>query len=193
MFLFLRSLAATVIPSVAVPHLARGHLRRHVSARLQPEQPLADGPHHLDRLRGRRRHRDDREHRPLHRGRRVPARGRPEGLGADRLHDRLPHRVADRRADPAPLHGRHRRPALPRVRRHAQRDHPRVGRGLAHADPDDVRQAPASPGRQPSRAGFYRATERGFEARHRAGTARRCRGSSATSRRRWWSPWPRWC
>ena len=38
-------------------------------ARLQPEQPVADGAHDLDRLRRRRRHRHDREHRALHRGR----------------------------------------------------------------------------------------------------------------------------
>src|SRR4029077_6833666 len=49
-------------------HLHRGHLRGDVSPRLQPGQPLPHGPHHLYRLRGGRRHRDDREHRPLHRG-----------------------------------------------------------------------------------------------------------------------------
>ena len=72
-FLFLRTLPATVIPSVAVPLVAGRHLRRHVPARLQPQQPDADGADHLDRLRRRRRHRDDREHRALHRGGRAAA------------------------------------------------------------------------------------------------------------------------
>ena len=52
-FLFLRNLSATVIPSVAVPLSLVGHLRRHVPSGLQPEQPLPDGPHHLDGLRRR--------------------------------------------------------------------------------------------------------------------------------------------
>ncbi len=47
---------------------AGGHLCRHVRARLQPRQPVADGAYHRRRLRRRRRHRDDREHRPPHRG-----------------------------------------------------------------------------------------------------------------------------
>ena len=42
------------------------HLRRHVAARLQPRQPLADGAHAVGRLRGRRRDRDAREHRAAH-------------------------------------------------------------------------------------------------------------------------------
>ena len=49
--------------------LAGGHVRRDVPARLQPQQPHADGADHLHRLRGGRRHRDDREHRALHRSR----------------------------------------------------------------------------------------------------------------------------
>ena len=49
--------------------VAGRHLRRDVSAGLQPQQPHPDGADHLHRLRGRRRHRHDREHLPLHRGR----------------------------------------------------------------------------------------------------------------------------
>ena len=44
---------------------AHRHPRRDVPARLLARQPVADGAHHLHRLRGRRRHRDDREHQPL--------------------------------------------------------------------------------------------------------------------------------
>ena len=59
--------------------LARRHVRRDVPARLQPQQPVADGAHHLDRLRRRRRDRDDREHRALHRGGRAAVRGGAQG------------------------------------------------------------------------------------------------------------------
>ena len=50
--------------------------------RLQPRQPVADGAHHLDRLRRRRRHRGDRERHPLHRaGRAAAARRRSRARG----------------------------------------------------------------------------------------------------------------
>ena len=58
-FLFLRTLAATVIPERCRASLARRHIRRDVSPRLQPQQPDTDGADHLDRLRRRRRDRDD--------------------------------------------------------------------------------------------------------------------------------------
>ena len=77
-FLFLRSLYATIIPSVAVP-LRWSAPSARCTSRLQPRQPLADGADHLHRLRGRRRHRDDREHLPLHRGRRSSDGGRAKG------------------------------------------------------------------------------------------------------------------
>ena len=72
-------------------------------------------------------------------------------------------RVADRRADSAAVHGRHRRPAVPRVRGHAQRDDPGLGGRLADADADDVREAAAAHARVGSRARLYRASERAFE------------------------------
>ena len=146
-FLFLRTVAATVIPSVAVPLSLVGHVRRDVSARLQPQQPHADGVDDFDRLRRRRRDRDDRKHHALHRGGRRTARGRAEGLGADRLHDPVADRVAHRRADSAAVHGRHRRTAVPGIRRHAQRDDSGLGGRLADVDADDVRQAAAAQGR----------------------------------------------
>jgi len=52
-FLFLRSLRATFIPSVAVSSFSYRHFRRDVPARLQPQQPFSHGPHHLDGVRGR--------------------------------------------------------------------------------------------------------------------------------------------
>ena len=65
-FLFLRNVSATIIPSLALPALDRRHVRGDVPARLQPRQPVADGAHALGRLRRRRRDRDAREHRPAH-------------------------------------------------------------------------------------------------------------------------------
>ena len=49
-----------------------------------------------------------------------PLRGGAGGRAADRLHDRLDHRVADRGVHPDPVHGRDRRPPVPRVRGHAE-------------------------------------------------------------------------
>ena len=118
--------------------IAGGNLRRDVSAGLQPEQSDADGPDHFHRLRGGRRHRDDREHRPLHRGGRASAARRAQGRRTNRLHDYLAHRFAGGRSHPAAVHGRHRRPPVPRVRSHAFHHHPDVGGGLPHADADDV-------------------------------------------------------
>ena len=42
-FLFLRTLAATIIPSIAVPLVVGRYLWRDVSAGIQPEQSLPDG------------------------------------------------------------------------------------------------------------------------------------------------------
>ena len=69
-FLFLRNLSRHHHSQRRRAAVAGRHLRRDVRAGLQPRQPLADGAHHLHRLRGGRRHRDDREHLPL------PRRGR---------------------------------------------------------------------------------------------------------------------
>ncbi len=58
------------------PAVALRHLRRHVRAGLQSRQSVADGARHLGRVRGGRRDRGDREHRPARRGRRDAARRR---------------------------------------------------------------------------------------------------------------------
>ena len=57
------------------------------------------------------------------------------------LHHPLAQHLADRGADPAPVHGRYCRAIVPRVCRHAQRDDSRLSRRLADAHADDVRQA----------------------------------------------------
>ena len=106
-FLFLRNVSATVIPSLALPLSIVGTFARHVPARLQPRQPLADGAHALGRLRRRRRDRDAREHRPPHgawASRRCEA--ALDGLARDRLHDPLDDALARRGVHPGAVHGR---------------------------------------------------------------------------------------
>ncbi len=50
-FVFLRTFAATLIPSLSAPLSLIGMSRRDVSLALQSRQSVADGAHHLDRLR----------------------------------------------------------------------------------------------------------------------------------------------
>ena len=50
-FLFLRHITATIIPSLALPASIVGTFAAMYHAGLQPRQPLADGPHALGRLR----------------------------------------------------------------------------------------------------------------------------------------------
>ena len=50
-FLFLRNVSATIIPSLALPFSDHWNVRRDVPARLQPRQPVHDGADSLDRLR----------------------------------------------------------------------------------------------------------------------------------------------
>ena len=64
----------------------------------------------------------------------APVRGRAQGRQADRLHHRVADGVAGRGADPAAVHGRHHRPAVPRVRGHARDRDRRLGGALADAD-----------------------------------------------------------
>ena len=140
-FLFLRNLSATVIPSVAVPLSLIGTFGVMYLLGLQLEQPDANGADYLHRVRGRRRHRHDRKHRPLPRSRRLSAGSGSERIRADRIHDRLADRLADRGADSAAVHGRHCGPAVPRVCGYAGGDDSGFGGSFADPDADDVRQA----------------------------------------------------
>ena len=119
--------------------LPHRHLRRDVPVRLQPRQPLPDGAHHRHRLRRRRRHRGDGEHHPPPRKRHGALRRRAGRRAGDRLHRLLHQHVADRRLHSHPHDGRHRRPPLPRIRRHAFHRHRRLHGHLAHHHAHDVR------------------------------------------------------
>ena len=119
--------------------VADRHLRGDVRARLQPGQSFPDGVDHRHGLCRGRRHRDDGEHLALHRGGRGTDGGGAQGRGTDRVHDPLADRVADRRVDPAVVHGRRGRAAVPGVRGDAGGDHRRVGGRFADADANDDR------------------------------------------------------
>ena len=121
----------------------------------------------------------------------APLEAALKGSGADRLHDPVADRVADRGADSAAVHGRHRRPAVPRVRRDAERHHPGLGVRVADADADDVRAASAAhAGAQ--QGGLYRASERDFRSGHRVLRRDAATGCCGTRARRCWSRSRRW-
>ncbi len=125
-FLFLRTLAATIIPSIAVPlsmvgtfgvmyllgysldnlslmalTISTGFVVDDAIVMIENiARYIEEGPH--------------------------AAGGGAAGLGPDRLHHRFVDGVADCRADSAAVHGRHRGPAVPRIRGDPERDHPAV-------------------------------------------------------------------
>jgi len=51
-FLFLRNVSATVIPSLALPHVDHRHVRRHGAGGLHAGQPFADGADAFGGFRG---------------------------------------------------------------------------------------------------------------------------------------------
>ena len=87
-----------------------------------------------------------------------------QGSRADRLHHHLADDLADRGADPALVHGRRGRPAVPRIRHHACGHDRHIGRGVADAGADDVRQAHPPPPRRRAHRASTSAAERVFNA-----------------------------
>ena len=99
-------------------HRAAGagrHLRRDVGRRLLDRQHLADGAGGLGRLRGRRRHRRDRERLPQSGKGHDAAPRHHRGRAPDRLHGDLDQHLAGRGLHAAAVHGRRGRPAVQRV------------------------------------------------------------------------------
>ena len=81
-YLFLRNVPATIIPSLSVPLSLIGTFAVMYLANFSLEQPVADGVDHRDRIRRRRCHRDDRKHFALHRTRaRAPLEAALKGAG----------------------------------------------------------------------------------------------------------------
>ncbi len=88
-FVFLRNVWATIIPSVTIPVALVATLGRDVSVRLQPGQPVLDGSDHRRGLRGRRRHRHAGKHFPPYRRRYETDGGGAGRRRRNRLHHRL--------------------------------------------------------------------------------------------------------
>ncbi len=137
-FLFLRNLSATIIPSVAVPLSLVGtfgvmYLLGYslnnltlMALTISTGFVVDDAIVMIENI-----------VRYIEEGEK-PLQAALQGRRADRLHHRFADHLADRGADSAAVHGRHRRPAVPRIRGHAERHHPGLGGGLADAHADDV-------------------------------------------------------
>ena len=146
-FLFLRNVAATIIPSVAVPlslvgtfgvmYLAGFSINNLTLMALTIATGFVvdDAIVMVENIA-----------RYIEEGD-PPLEAALEGRQADRLHDHIAHDLADRRADPAAVHGRRGRAAVPRVRHHARRGDPHLARRVADADADDVRADAATSAR----------------------------------------------
>ncbi len=130
--------------------VARRDLRDDVGRGLLDRQPVADGARRVGRVRGRRRHRHDRELLPQPREGHAAFSRCLGGRQADRLHRALDQHLAGRSLHPAPVHDRCGRPRVPGILGHARlRDRGVDGR-VADRDADDLRalRAPAAePGR----------------------------------------------
>ena len=89
--------------------------------------------------------------------------GRARRLARNRLHHRVDDAVAGRRLHPGPLHGRHPGPPVPRIRRHHLRRDSDLRRGVRHAHPHAVQPLPAAASHEAARSWFYRVTEGFFD------------------------------
>ena len=169
-FLFLRNVSATIIPSLALPHVHRRHIRGDVPAGLHARQPVADGADAFGRLRGGRRHRDAGKHRPPHgNGRRRRMEAALEGSREIGFTIHLDDAVAGGRVHSGAVHGRHYRTPAARVRGDHQRGDSGFRLRLADADADAVQPLPAQPPWQ-KHGRFYQASRailRRFAARLR--------------------------
>ncbi len=164
-FVFLRNVWATIIPSLTVPVALVCTFAVMYLLGLQPGQSVADGADDLGRLRRGRRDRHAGEHLPPYRrGHEAAGRG-AEGRRRDRLHHRLHQLLPDRGVHPAAADGRHRRAAVPRVRDDRDRCGGGLGDRVADADADDVlalpvaRPCPARPDLPRHRGCLRRAAE----------------------------------
>ena len=139
-FLFLRNLSATIIPSIAVPlslvgtfgvMYLLGYSLNNLSLMaltISTGFVVDDAIVMIENI-----------SRYIEEGER-PLQAALTGVRADRIHHRFADGFADRRADPAAVHGRYRGPPVPRIRRDAGGHHPGFGGGIADAHADDVRE-----------------------------------------------------
>ena len=138
-FLFLRNLRATIIPSVAVPlslvgtfgvmYLLGFSLNNLTLMALTISTGFVvdDAIVMIENI-----------FRYLEEGE-TPLNAALKGARANRLHDHLANSLADRGADSVAFHGRHCWTVVSRICDHVERDDPALGAYLAHAHTDDVR------------------------------------------------------
>ena len=143
-FLFLRSVAATIIPSVAVPlsivgTFAAMYLLGYsldnlslMALTISTGFVVDDAIVMIENI-----------SRYIEEGY-PPMEAALSRCRTDRIHDRFADRFADGRADSTSLHGRHYRAAVPGICRHAGRYDFCVRFRFSHVDTHDVREAPAS-------------------------------------------------
>ena len=135
-FVFLRNISATIIPSLAVPDLDTRHVRRDEHAELHARQPFGHGSHAVGRVRCRRCDRRSGKRSPASRNGQRQNAGGHRWIEGNQLHHHFDDGVAGCRLHTRVVHGRHRRPLAARVcGRDLGRD-PCVGRCFADADAD---------------------------------------------------------
>ena len=189
-FLFLRNLAATIIPSVAVPLSIVGtfgvmYLLGYslnnltlMALTISTGFVVDDAIVMIENI-----------SRFIEEGDSPMQRG-AQGQRADRLHHHVADGFADRGADSAAVHERRGGPALPRVRDYAGGHHSGLGVCLADADADDVLAHSAG---QNDRDGKPASTigRRRSSTPSSPGMGGRCRWFCAIASLRCWSPSPR--
>ena len=161
-FLFLRNVSATVIPSLALPFSIVGtfavmYLLNYSLDNLSMMALILSLGFVVDdaivMLENIVRHMEMGE---------KPLKAALMGSERNRLHHRLDDAVADGGVHSGAVHGRHPGTAVPRVLRHHLRGDPDFGRGVGHADAHAVQPVPARHARGQTRW-FYRVTERFFD------------------------------
>ena len=144
--LFMRRLVPTIAAAVTVPLSICGTLAGMWFLGYTHRQLLVDGADDFRRLRGGRRHRHDREHRPPHGKGHAALAGRAGRRAADRLHRGVDQYFSGRGVHSADLHGRHPGPAVPRIRHGDDPGDRHLRGGIAVADADAVRPLHAGAG-----------------------------------------------
>ena len=161
-FLFLRNLAATIIPSVAVPLSIVGtfgvmYLLGYslnnltlMALTISTGFVVDDAIVMIENI-----------SRFIEEGDSPMQRG-AQGQRADRLHHHVADGFADRGADPAAVHERRGGPAVPRVRHHAGGHHPGLRVRLADPDADDVLAHSSKDKTDAKQTRFYHWSEKVF-------------------------------
>ncbi len=185
-FLFLRNLSATVIPSLALPMSIVGTFAVMYLLGYSLDNLSLMALTLVGRLRGGRRHRDAGEHRPPHGdGQGAAARRRCDGsreIGFTILSMTLSLAAV---FIPVLFMGGHRRPAVPRVRGDHRGGDPGLGLRLADAHADALQPLPAPAPRQQHHGRLYAASERGLRRRCSTPTTEPRRACCGTAGRPW--------